>query len=113
MERGTASIGTVVDGTVGLDSGPKGTFSRPWIDVSFESVARVCGPRSVGVLLSGGGSDGAAWLAAIRRAGGVTIVQDPAGARVPTLPLAALAVDGHRVARLTEPPKRWPLPSGE
>jgi two-component system chemotaxis response regulator CheB len=96
---------TVVDGTVGLDSGPKVTFSRPSIDVLFESVARVCGPRSVGVLLSGGGSDGAAGLAAIRRAGGVTIVQDPAEARVPALPLAALAVDGHRVARLAEIPE--------
>jgi two-component system chemotaxis response regulator CheB len=96
---------TVVDGSVGLDRGPKVSFSRPSIDVLFRSVARVCGGRSVGVLLSGGGSDGAAGLAAIRRAGGVTIVQDPLEARVPALPLAGLAADGHRVARLAEIPE--------
>jgi len=92
----------VFDGHVGLHAGPKVSFSRPSIDVLFGSVARVCGPRSVGVLLSGGGSDGAAGLAAIRRAGGVTIVQDPTEASTPFMPRAALAVDGHRVARIDD-----------
>jgi two-component system chemotaxis response regulator CheB len=92
----------VSDGHVGLNVGPKVRFSRPSIDVLFDSVARACGPRAVGVLLSGGGSDGAAGLAAIRRAGGATIVQDPAEAVTPFMPRAALAVNGHRVARIDE-----------
>lgn len=58
---------TVADGHAALSAGPKVSFSRPSIDVLFDSVARVCGPRSVGVLLSGGGSDGAAGLAAMAR----------------------------------------------
>ena len=95
----------VSDGHVGLNAGPKVRFSRPSIDVLFDSVARVCGPRAVGVLLSGGGSDGAAGLAAIRRAGGATIVQDPAEATTPLMPRAALAANGHRVARIDEIPE--------
>jgi two-component system, chemotaxis family, protein-glutamate methylesterase/glutaminase len=93
---------TVVDGHVGLDQGPKVRFTRPSIDVLFESVARVCGARSIGVLLSGGGRDGAAGLAAIRRAGGHTIVQDPSEAVAPYMPLAALATNGHQVLKLDE-----------
>ena len=93
---------TVADGHAGLNAGPKVSFSRPSIDVLFESVARVCGPRSVGVLLSGGGKDGAAGLAAIKDAGGVTIVQDPDEALAPFMPRAALALDGHQVARIDD-----------
>jgi two-component system chemotaxis response regulator CheB len=78
------------------------TFARPSIDVLFESVARVSGARSIGILLSGGGSDGAAGLAAIRRAGGYTIVQDPSEAVVPSLPRAALAMNGHQVLKIDE-----------
>ena len=93
---------TVADGRAGLSAGPKVSFTRPSIDVLFESVARVCGARSVGVLLSGGGKDGATGLAAIRRAGGVTIVQEPEEALTPSMPRAALALDGHRVTRIDE-----------
>ena len=71
----------------------------------FDSVARVCGDRAIGILLSGGGSDGAAGLAAIRRAGGLTIVQDPSEALVPSAPLAALSMNGHRVLKLDEIPQ--------
>jgi len=95
----------VSDGHVGLNAGPKVRFSRPSIDVLFDSVARVCGPRAVGVLLSGGGSDGAAGLAAIRHAGGATIVQDPTEAVTPLMPRAALAANGHRVARIDDIPE--------
>ena len=55
-------------------------YSRPSIDVLFESAADIYGDRVAGVLLTGANSDGAIGLAAVRRAGGVTIVQDPATA---------------------------------
>lgn len=93
---------TVTDGHVALDEGPKVNFARPSVDVLFESVARVCGARSIGVLLSGGGSDGAAGLAAIRRAGGLTIVQEPFEAVAPNMPRAALAMDGHQVLKIDQ-----------
>ncbi|UXY52688.1 chemotaxis protein CheB [Pseudomonas tohonis] len=66
-------------------------YSRPSIDVLFESAADSYQERLVGVLLTGANQDGAAGLAAIKRAGGLSIVQDPAEAQVPTMPEAALA----------------------
>jgi osmotically-inducible protein OsmY len=70
------------------------SYSRPSIDVLFESVARVYGPRAVGVILSGGGIDGARGLQAIRRAGGRTIVLAPEEAKVQRMPRAAIRHDG-------------------
>ncbi|WP_163994603.1 chemotaxis protein CheB [Pyxidicoccus caerfyrddinensis] len=66
-------------------------FSRPSIDVLFESAADFYGERLAGVVLTGANSDGAQGLVAVREAGGVTLVQAPATAQVPTMPLAALA----------------------
>lgn len=66
-------------------------YSRPSIDVLFESAADSYRERLVGVLLTGANQDGAAGLAAIKRAGGLSIVQDPAEAQVPTMPESALA----------------------
>lgn len=65
-------------------------FSRPSIDVLFESAADALGPALLGILLTGANEDGAAGLAAIHYAGGLTIVQDPAEAEVDTMPRAAL-----------------------
>lgn len=65
-------------------------FSRPSIDVLFESAADALGPALLGILLTGANEDGAAGLAAIHHAGGLTIVQDPAEAEVGTMPRAAL-----------------------
>lgn len=65
-------------------------FSRPSIDVLFESAADALGPAVAGILLTGANEDGAAGLEAIHRAGGLTIVQDPAEAEVDTMPRAAL-----------------------
>jgi len=65
-------------------------FSRPSIDVLFESAARAYGPRLLGVILSGASPDGADGLAAVGNAGGLTIVQDPGSAVAPMMPAAAI-----------------------
>ena len=65
-------------------------FSRPSIDVLFDSAADIYGERLLGLILTGANQDGAEGLAAIGRAGGRTVVQEPAGAAVPFLPEAAL-----------------------
>ena len=65
--------------------------SRPSIDVLFESAADVFGPGLLAILLTGGNQDGAAGLAAVGAAGGITVVQDPAEAQAPTMIHAALA----------------------
>ena len=83
----------VEDNHLNVTAGPPVNFSRPSIDVTFQSVAARCGSRAIGVVLSGGGRDGAKGLRAIKDAGGISIVQDPADARVTAMPLSALAAD--------------------
>lgn len=65
-------------------------YSRPSIDVLFESAADQYGARLVGILLSGANEDGADGLKAIGAAGGLVVVQDPVTAPMPTMPQAAL-----------------------
>jgi two-component system, chemotaxis family, protein-glutamate methylesterase/glutaminase len=65
-------------------------FSRPSIDVLFDSAADIYGERLLGLILTGANQDGAEGLAAVGRAGGRTVVQEPAGAAVSFLPEAAL-----------------------
>ncbi len=65
-------------------------FSRPAIDFLFTSAADAYGGALLGVLMTGANEDGAEGLAAIARAGGVTVVQDPDEAEFATMPLAAL-----------------------
>lgn len=64
--------------------------ARPSIDVFFESVAECFGARAVGVVLTGTGEDGAGGLAAIRRAGGLALVESPVTAAAPEMPAAAV-----------------------
>lgn len=66
-------------------------YSRPSIDVLFQSAADVYGARLLGVVLTGGNQDGAQGLVTIRAAGGLTAVQDPADAQMPLMPECALA----------------------
>jgi two-component system chemotaxis response regulator CheB len=65
-------------------------FSRPSIDVLFESAAEVYGPRLLGIILTGANEDGTAGLEAVSRAGGTTCVQDPATAYAPLMAESAL-----------------------
>ncbi len=73
-----------------LDSSEKLHFSRPSIDISFDSVSEIFGDRSIGVLLSGANADGAEGLVRIAENGGITIVQDPATAEVAFMPQQAI-----------------------
>ncbi|HWY24652.1 MAG TPA: chemotaxis protein CheB [Nevskia sp.] len=72
----------------------KVSYVRPSVDVLFDSLADACGARCVGVILTGANDDGAEGLAAIRRRGGLGIVQDPAEAKAPQMPQAALRIAG-------------------
>jgi len=65
-------------------------FSRPSIDVLFDSAADIYAERLMGVILTGANQDGAEGLAAIGLAGGRTVVQEPGTAAVAYLPEAAL-----------------------
>jgi len=66
-------------------------FSRPSIDVLFESAADTYGEKLIGIVLSGANADGARGLAAIAAEGGLAIAQSPTSAYSPTMPQAALA----------------------
>ncbi|HEY5806966.1 MAG TPA: chemotaxis protein CheB [Povalibacter sp.] len=66
-------------------------FSRPSIDVMFESACDAYGARLLAILLSGASDDGAAGLREIASRGGTTIVQNPVSAAAPAMPAAALA----------------------
>ena len=77
-------------GHVALSTDAPVEFSRPSIDVLFESAADVYGPQVVGVLLTGANQDGAAGLERIAAAGGFTVAQDPETAERSEMPRAAV-----------------------
>ena len=91
------------DGSIALTVDERVNWSRPSIDVLFESAARVWGKSLIAVILTGANADGAKGMQAVWKAGGHTIAQDPASARIPVMPQAAIdtgAVD--EVLRLEE-----------
>ena len=92
-----------LDHRLSLSSEEPVSFSRPSIDVLFESAADAYGSGLLGIVLTGANSDGAAGLRAVCHAGGTAVVQDPASAASPTMPLAALeACPEARILNLEE-----------
>ena len=76
-------------------------YSRPSIDVLFESAADIYRDRLVAVVLTGANEDGAQGIAAVKRLGGYTIVQNPADAERHEMPRAALrAIEPDQVLSL-------------
>jgi two-component system chemotaxis response regulator CheB len=79
------------EGRISLTRGPKENHTRPAIDPLFRSAALCCGPRVIGLVMSGYLDDGTAGLQAIKDCGGVAMAQDPAEAEFPDMPASALA----------------------
>jgi two-component system, chemotaxis family, protein-glutamate methylesterase/glutaminase len=88
VERGELSLS--VDDAV--------AYSRPSIDVLFESAAMAYGSGVIGVVLTGANADGARGAAEIKKRGGFVVVQDPATAESPSMPQAA--IEATRVDRI-------------
>jgi two-component system, chemotaxis family, protein-glutamate methylesterase/glutaminase len=80
------------DRTFSLSVDARVHFTRPSVDVLFESAADTYGPNLIGIILSGANQDGADGLFRIKQRGGLTIVQDPLEAEVNYMPKAAIEV---------------------
>jgi len=91
------------DGSFALDVSEAVWFSKPSIDITFESMAEVYQNKCTAILLSGANQDGAAGLLKLRHAGSLTIAQNPQDAELPEMPQKAIdnnAVD--YILRTTE-----------
>lgn len=77
--------------TFALSTDKRVSLARPAIDPLFESCAESYGASAIGIILTGGGKDGASGLASIQAHGGAVIVEDPLTAESPAMPEAAIA----------------------
>ncbi len=80
----------LTNGHMKLGRGPRENMARPAIDPLFRSAAAAYGSRVIGVILSGLLNDGASGLEAIKRCGGIAVVQDPADAIADEMPRSAI-----------------------
>lgn len=76
--------------TFTLDDSEKVNYSRPSIDVTFQSAADVFGKKLACILLSGANADGTEGFEYVRSLGGTTVAQDPTSAEVPFMPRHAI-----------------------
>lgn len=79
--------------TFSLDYSEPINYSRPSIDLSFESAASVFGNKCLGILLSGANQDGAEGINQIFKSGGIGIVQDPAESAYSKMPASAITLN--------------------
>jgi two-component system, chemotaxis family, protein-glutamate methylesterase/glutaminase len=92
-----------LDGTFSLNRDERVNFSRPSIDVTFETAAELYGSALIGVVMTGASADGSRGLARIKELGGHTIVQDPEEAQAAVMPQAAIrAARPHAVLPLCD-----------
>ncbi|WP_184548632.1 chemotaxis protein CheB [Mucilaginibacter sp. FT3.2] len=80
------------EGTFGLDVSEAVWFSKPSIDVTFESAAEVYKERCIAILLSGANQDGAEGLLKLKNSGATTIAQHPGDAEMDEMPRAAINI---------------------
>ncbi|MGN6181910.1 MAG: chemotaxis protein CheB [Mucilaginibacter sp.] len=76
-----------------LDVSESVWYSKPSIDVTFESAAEVYNKNCTAILFSGANQDGAEGMLHLRKLGALTIVQDPRDAEMPQMPQAAISID--------------------
>jgi two-component system chemotaxis response regulator CheB len=124
MERGRIYVAPpdrhllVYGDTLRLGQGPRENSARPAIDPLFRSAAVCCGPRTIGLVLTGYLHDGSSGLNAVKRCGGITVVQDPEDAAFPDMPRNAMrGTTADHVVPLAEIPellaKLARVPEGE
>lgn len=91
------------NGYFALDVSEAVWYSKPSIDVTFESAADAYGKSCTAILFSGANQDGAEGLLTLRQAGALTIVQDPDDAEMAEMPAAAVNIDAAEyILRTTE-----------
>lgn len=90
-------------GVFSLSVDPPVRYSRPSVDVLFDTAAEAFGGDVIGLVLTGANDDGAEGVRAIKNSGGIVVVQDPATAESPEMPRAALAAtDVDHILRLDQ-----------
>jgi two-component system chemotaxis response regulator CheB len=90
------------DGYFSLDVSEAVWYSKPSIDVTFESAAEIYKDRCMAILLSGANQDGAEGMLKLRNSGAVTIAQHPEDAEMDEMPAAAIHIDAAAYILRTE-----------
>ncbi len=92
-----------MDRSLSLSVDPPVNWSRPSVDVLFETAAEAYRDKLVGVVMTGANNDGSKGLVRIKQLGGLTVIQDPKTAEVSQMPQGAIdAVGGDHVLSLVK-----------